>query len=45
LEEAKRNFLRELNKRDPNWRNKMRVRKLEEIKQMERDKTRIQREL
>jgi len=35
LEEAKRQFLRDLNKRDPLWREKMRTRKLEEIKRLE----------
>ena len=35
LEEAKRQFLRDLNKRDPLWRDKMRARRLEEIKHLE----------
>jgi len=45
LEEAKKTFLRELNKRDPQWREKLRARKLEEIKRMELAKERIAREL
>ena len=35
LEEAKKQFLRDLNKKDPMWREKMRTRKLEEIKRLE----------
>lgn len=35
LEEAKRQFLRDLNKKDPLWREKMHARKLEEIRRME----------
>jgi len=38
LEEAKRQFLRDLNKRDPLWRDKMRARRLEEIKRLEQHK-------
>ncbi|CDW71466.1 UNKNOWN [Stylonychia lemnae] len=45
LEEAKKTFLRELNKRDPSWREKLRARKLEEIKRMELAKDRLGRDL
>ena len=45
LEEAKRGFLREMNKTDPSWREKMRVRKLEEIQRMEQLKVKVGREL
>jgi hypothetical protein len=31
LQEAKENFLRELNRRDPAWAEKMRQRKIEDI--------------
>lgn len=45
LEEAKKNFLRDLNKRDPLWRDKLKSRKVEEIKRMEIQKEKLQREL
>lgn len=45
LEEAKRQFLRDLNKKDPMWREKMRARKLEEIKRLEVYKDRVAKEL
>jgi hypothetical protein len=45
LEEAKKTFLRELNKRDPMWRDKMRTRKLEDIKRMEMTKDKLKKEL
>jgi len=45
LEEAKRQFLRELNRRDPQWRDKMRIRKTEELKRLEMQKDRLNREL
>lgn len=45
MEEAKRGFLRDLNKRDPLWREKMRVRKLEEIKRLEGARERVGKEL
>lgn len=45
LEEAKRQFLKELNKKDPNWRDKMRTRKLEEIKRLELNKDKLAKEL
>jgi len=45
LEEAKRQFLRDLNKRDPLWRDKMRVRRLEEIKRLEQHKQQVMKEL
>lgn len=45
LEEAKRQFLRDLNKKDPMWREKMRARKLEEIKRLEFYKDRVAKEL
>ena len=45
LEEAKRQFLKDLNKKDPLWREKMRTRKLEEIKKLELYKDRIAKEL
>jgi hypothetical protein len=35
LEEAKRQFLRDLNKKDANWRDKMRLRREEEVKKLE----------
>ena len=45
LEEAKRQFLKDLNKKDPLWREKMRTRKLDEIKRLEQYKDRIAKEL
>ena len=45
LEEAKRQFLRDLNKRDPLWRDKMRARRLEEIKRLEQHKQQVMKEL
>ena len=45
LEEAKRQFLKDLNKKDPLWREKMRTRKLDEIKRLEQYKDRIDKEL
>jgi len=45
LEEAKRQFLRDLNKKDANWRDKMRVRREEEVKKMELQKERMSKEL
>ena len=45
LEEAKRQFLRDLNKRDPLWRDKMRARRLEEIKRLEAHKQQVMKEL
>ena len=37
--------MRELNARDPNWREKLRIRKQEEVKRMELEKEKLQREL
>lgn len=45
LEEAKKQFLRDLNKRDPLWRDKMRARRLEEIKRLEQHKQALTKEL
>jgi hypothetical protein len=45
LEEAKRQFLRDLNKRDPTWRDKMRIRREDEVKRMEAQKDRLTKEL
>jgi hypothetical protein len=45
LEEAKRQFLRDLNKRDPTWRDKMRMRREDEVKKMEAQKDRLTKEL
>lgn len=45
LEESKRAFLRELNKRDPMWREKMRTRKVEEIRRLEQARERVTKEL
>lgn len=45
LEEAKRQFLRDLNKRDPTWRDKMRMRREDEVKRMEAQKDRLTKEL
>jgi hypothetical protein len=45
LEEAKRQFLRDLNKRDPLWREKMRTRKLEEIRRLEIQRERVSKEI
>jgi hypothetical protein len=45
LEESKRQFLRELNKKDPLWREKMKTRKLEEIKRLEVTKEKVAKEL
>lgn len=45
LEEAKRQFLRDLNKRDPTWRDKMRIRREDEVKKMEAQKDRLSKEL
>lgn len=45
LEDAKRQFLRDLNKKDANWRDKMRVRREEEVKKMELQKERLSKEL
>ena len=45
LEEAKRQFLRDLNKRDPAWREKMRLRREEEVKRMEATKEKLSKEL
>ena len=45
LEEAKRQFLRDLNKRDPLWREKMRTRKLEEIRRLEIQRERVSKEV
>lgn len=45
LEEAKRQFLRDLNKRDPTWRDKMRLRREDEVKKMEAQKERLSKEL
>ena len=41
LEEAKKQFLRDLNRRDPMWREKMRTRKLEEIRRLEMAKEKL----
>jgi hypothetical protein len=45
LEEAKRQFLRDLNKRDPTWKDKMRMRREDEVKKMEAQKDRLTKEL
>lgn len=45
LEEAKRQFLRDLNKRDPTWRDKMRIRREDEVKRLEAQKDRLTKEL
>ncbi len=45
LEEAKRQFLRDLNKRDPTWKDKMRLRREDEVKKMEAQKERLSKEL
>eukprot|EP00347_Sterkiella_histriomuscorum_P003092 403365623 len=45
LEEAKKNFLRDLNKRDPQWRDKLRARKHDEIRRMELAKDKLVKEL
>ena len=45
LEEAKRQFLWDLIKRDPNWRDKMRIRREEEVKKLELQKERLNKEL
>jgi hypothetical protein len=45
LEEAKRQFLMDLNKKDPLWREKMHVRKIEEIRRMELYQQQLAKEL
>jgi len=41
LEEAKKTFLMELNRKDPRWREKLRTRKLDEIRRLELQKQKL----
>jgi len=45
LQEAKENFLRELNRRDPAWAEKMRQRKIEDIQKLENAKSMLTHEI
>lgn len=45
LQEAKENFLRELNRRDPGWAEKMRQRKIDDIQKLENAKSLLTQEI
>jgi hypothetical protein len=41
LEEQKLNFVKEMNRKDPNWQDKMKNRKLLEIQRMEQNRDKL----